>query len=113
MERQIAMIHACLPTSSGSFFVHARFLGNTEIAERTKKEARPKVGNCRYLAAGKGIRLSFSKIANDRIHFSSPDVSTVYEKYLRQGQPSKGGNKSVSTALSPQEHERLDMHRNS
>jgi hypothetical protein len=29
-------------------------------------------------------------MANDRFYFLSPDVSTAHEKYLRQGQPSKG-----------------------
>ncbi|MGA2814278.1 MAG: hypothetical protein ABSG16_23005 [Candidatus Acidiferrum sp.] len=52
-----------------------------------KNEAKPKVGNCRYLAAGKGIRLIFSKIANNRFHFSSPAVSTVYAAKLREVRP--------------------------
>jgi hypothetical protein len=43
-----------------------------------QNEARPKVGNCRYLAAGKGISRFFSKIANDRFYFSRPPVSTAH-----------------------------------
>ena len=49
-----------------------------------QNEAKPKVGNCRYLAASRGIRLVFSKIANNRFHFSSPEVSTVYAAKLRE-----------------------------
>jgi hypothetical protein len=40
--------------------------------------AKPKDGNCRYLAAGKGISRVFSKIANNRFHFSRPPVSTAH-----------------------------------
>jgi hypothetical protein len=56
-----------------------------------QNETRRKVGNCRYLAAGKGIRLIFSKIANNRFHFSSPEVSTVYTAKLREVRPLKCG----------------------
>jgi hypothetical protein len=49
--------------------------------------ARPKAGNCRYLAAGKRISRIFNKIANNRFHFSSPEVSTVYAAKLREVRP--------------------------
>jgi hypothetical protein len=52
-----------------------------------QNEAKPKDGDCRYLAADKGIRLIFNKIAINRFHFSSPEVSTVYVAKLREVRP--------------------------
>jgi hypothetical protein len=43
-----------------------------------QNEARPKDGNCRYFAAGKGIGRVFSQIANDRFCFSRSPVSTTH-----------------------------------
>jgi len=43
-----------------------------------KNEENQKDRNRRYLAAGKGISRIFSKIANNRFHFSRPPVSTTH-----------------------------------
>jgi hypothetical protein len=67
------------PNALGTFGNSSqRFFMGLGPHQMVLNEAKPKVRNCRYLAAGKGIRRFFSKIANGRFYFSRPPVSTAY-----------------------------------